>query len=59
MGRPCKFDESFPKSGKEMPAVIDALVKRGIRLCILTKLHSLASPCECSKLFRQRPPPSV
>ena len=35
--------DSFPKSVKEMPAVFDALVKRGFLLCTASKLQYLAS----------------
>ncbi|TSA34944.1 MAG: polysaccharide deacetylase family protein [Verrucomicrobiaceae bacterium] len=31
--------DSFPKTVKEMPAVLEALVKRGFRLCTVSELH--------------------
>jgi len=35
--------DSFPKSVKEMPAVFDALAKRGFLLCTVSQLRSMAS----------------
>lgn len=36
--------ESFQKSAKQMPAVFDALVKRGYVLCTVSELSPVASP---------------
>lgn len=36
--------ESFPKSAKQMPAVFDALVKRGFVFCTASELRPPASP---------------